>query len=89
MQSIKARYEGVKTQCADIVEKLEIALPLAETFRDSHDKLMACLQNIDAELKTMDPLASNVEELLEVILFILTNRLFLLIALWIDKLSDL
>jgi hypothetical protein len=66
VESLKVRYDLVDKQCADSVVGLETTLPVAEAFRDSHDKLVACLQNIDTELKTLDPVTANVEDQLEV-----------------------
>lgn len=67
VRAAKARYDTVDGQCAHTVDLLNAALPVTEAFRDSRDKLAACLHNIEAELKSLDPALSNVEELLEVL----------------------
>ena len=62
---VKDRYSALDTKCGERLGQMEQALPLAQNFFDTHEKLLDWLQHIEPDLRAKEATGPEAEKQLE------------------------
>lgn len=66
VDGVKDRYTTLDSKCGDRLNQMEEALPLAQKFFDTHEKLLEWLQHIEPDLRAKEATGPEAERQLQV-----------------------